>query len=818
MFTDSTTGRVVSRSLLLALAVTAFPSWAQGAVDGIEEENAVDGIEEIIVTARKVQENLQDVPISITALTQDALERRQITSSDDIGKITPNLQFTNNAPLAGNNNSSIIFLRGVGQSSPRANTDPGVGLYIDDVYMGQSVGGTMELRDISGVQVLRGPQGTLFGRNTIGGAVLLATTEPGSERGGTFRVGTGADSLLELFGAVDLPLSLSGNLRARLTYGTKTQDGYVERLIDGTDLGDTNNQTFTGKIAFEPTDRFSGKVSFDYTTADENGAALVFADYNNNVDPTETGGSANPGWIGANQSVGAGCLEAWIALPGPPGQPLTTAEGSELDVSGLLTVGGGPRGYTAENTDEHCANKQWYAGSYANNGTGNTASSLENFGLSVNLGFDLSDNLTLKSITSWRGLEWEGARDADNTPFTILHTAYHSDGNQLSQEFQIQYQSERLTGVAGFYYYTEKITDILSVQVGDRGPGLSCGAGTDRCHLDSDNNITENNSSALFAQLTYNFNESSSGTFGIRETTESKASTPDQFDYANPDLKYLPVQKYEEDFSATTISASINHRLNEKIMLYASYSEGFKGGGWNSTFNFPLTESDLEAGHSFDQEEVETTEIGLKADLSNTFRINGAIFQSKYIDLQFTYRVFIAPWFFNAGEASIGGGELEFSWLPNENVIVEGGIGLLDSSIDEAVAIEVPGRPVNSGVAEGNQLPFAPDLQWNLGVGYETQVGSLSITPRIDLSYSDKVFFDAANTDEIAQTSGYTLADISVTIESFQSNWRITAGLNNATDEEYRVSGNSSLGSGTGYGEVAYARPMIWFLNFTKEF
>jgi iron complex outermembrane receptor protein len=785
--------------------------------DGMaQDEERSATIEEVVVTARRVEENLQDVPVSVSAFTADTLERRQITATDDLGKITPNLQFTNNAPLAGNNNSSIIFIRGIGQVEPRANVDPGVGLYIDDVYMGQSVGGTIELRDIESIQVLRGPQGTLFGRNTIGGAVLLTTTEPGDEAGGTVRAGIGDDSLIEVFAAADFPVS--DTVRTRFAIGTKQQDGYVTRVADGTDLGDTDNTTFTAKAVFEPGDKFTAKLNFDYTEADENGSALVFADYNNNTNFTQTGPAAEAGWMGASQSVGAGCPDAWIALPGPPGRPVSTAPGSPLDVSGLLTVGGGARGYTAENNDTRCLNNQWAAGPFANNGTGRVDSSLENEGISLNLAYDVNDSVTLKSITSYRELAWTGARDADNTPFLILHTDYDSDGDQLSQEFQFSYQGDRLTAVAGLYYYEEKITDILTVSIADRGPGLSCGPGTDRCHLDSDNNITDNESTALFGQVTYDFTERLSGTLGVRRTEETKASIPDQFDYLNVSAKYLPVQRYEQDFAATTPSASLSYDVTDSTMLYVSYAEGFKGGGWNSTFNFPLLPSDLAAGHAFDQEEVETVELGFKSDVTDTLRLNGAIFSSDYTDLQFTYRVFLAPWFFNAGKASIDGGELELTWLPSERWIVEGGVGYLDSSIDETTPIVVPGRAVNTSVAAGNQLPFAPKTKWNLGVGYDGGRGSVVVSPRIDISYSDEVFFDAANTVQIAQTDDYTVLDVSVAIENTASDWRFIFGLNNATDEEYRVSGNSSLGSGSGYAEVAYARPRMWFANFVKDF
>src|SRR5262245_23801126 len=230
------------RSILLALA--AVPLVATAAeTPAPEPEHA--GVQEIIVTARKVRENQQDTPVAITAFSGDALVERQIFQTDKLTQVVPNLQFGSNAPLAGNNSSSQVFIRGIGQTDPTSTVDPGVGMYIDDVYIGSAVGARMDLRDISSVQVLRGPQGTLFGRNTIGGAILLSTTDPGDSFGGTLRGGFGSDSLFDGFAAVDLPLG--DTAKSRFTVGRRKQDGYVTRP-DGIDLGDANTYTLTGKF------------------------------------------------------------------------------------------------------------------------------------------------------------------------------------------------------------------------------------------------------------------------------------------------------------------------------------------------------------------------------------------------------------------------------------------------------------------------------------------------------------------------------------------------------------------------------------------
>ena len=215
-------------------------SVAQTPPAGNEAEEA-EAIESIIVTARRRAESLQDTPVAVTALSAAALERQQIVGTTDLDKVAPNIQFHSYGTLTGNNSAAQVFIRGIGQSDATPAVDPGVGMYIDDVYMGRAVGAAMEFRDIANVQILRGPQGTLFGRNTIGGAVLLSTNEPGTDAGNSVRVGLGDDNLLEAFGAFDLPLG--SDWSARLALGMRQRDGYVTREVDGKDLGDEDMQT-----------------------------------------------------------------------------------------------------------------------------------------------------------------------------------------------------------------------------------------------------------------------------------------------------------------------------------------------------------------------------------------------------------------------------------------------------------------------------------------------------------------------------------------------------------------------------------------------
>jgi iron complex outermembrane receptor protein len=758
--------------------------WGAGLVTTVHaQQQQTQGLEEIIVTARKVAENLQETPIAITALSGSALEDRQIFNTDVLDQVVPNLQFANNAPLAGNNSSSQVFIRGIGQTDPTSTVDPGVGMYIDDVYIGNAVGGTMTLRDIASVQVLRGPQGTLFGRNTVGGAILLATTDPGDEFGGKVRVGTGTDSLMDGFIALDAPFSNS--LKARFSFGIRQQDGYVERT-DGTDLGDTD--TFTGmtKWIWSPSDSVRVTFAGDYTKSEENGSPLVFAAINEAATFPRV------------SSLTAGCPGLSDGAVPPPGLP---------DQPAVPMI-----------QDDRCANDLQGRGPFSNNGTLPLESTLENWGTSLKLQFDLGERLELKSISAYRDIRWTGVRDADNTPLTILHTFYDVQADQFSQELQLVYQTESLVGVVGLYYFEQSSDDIVTVELNPPPPGIQ---------RDNDNNIVDNNSWAAFAQWTYNVTDKLSLTAGGRYTEDEKGSYPDQFDLSTPNNKQVPVRWYRDTFTSFTPSASIAYRWTDNAMTYVSYSEGFKGGGWNSHFNDPpLSVAEQAALHEFRQEEAQTIEVGFKLDLiEGTLRLNGAVFTSDYTDMQVTYRgpfrappamSGVAPFITNAGKASIDGAELELTWKPGSDWLIDASMGYLDATIDELE--NLPLAIIPPGLVEGNRLPFAPEWQGHVGIEYSAHAGNLVITPRVDASYQDTTYFDATNTPEIAQLDNVTTVNAIVALSSDGGPWKVIVGVSNATDELYPVAGNSSLTTGSGYAEIAYARPREWFANFQYEF
>ncbi|MFQ5533438.1 MAG: TonB-dependent receptor [Sphingomonadales bacterium] len=765
---------------LFALCAFTSPVLADEA-DEADSAAAASGffIEEITVTSRKREENLQDTPISVAAFTENDLRVRQIEASDKLTQVTPNLQYSSQAPSSGSNASSQIFIRGIGQTEFLPSTDPGVGLYIDGVYMARTVGGTLDFLDLDRIEILRGPQGTLFGRNTIGGAISIHSKRPANEFGGDVEVTLGKDNRREFRGNVDVPIT--DNFRTKLSFSKRDRDGYVTRLSDGLDLGDDDTLGFRVSAVWEPTDNFDVFMAFDYNKEAENGAPQVF----NSI--------ASGNLFARVSSARAGC-------PAP---------GTELD-------------------DPRCANNRWQAGPFATNSTFPLISTLEGWGLNLTLNWDLGF-MNVKSITAYRDMEWLASRDADNTPFAILHTRNDDTQEQFSQELQFSGDAldSKLHWLVGLYYFDETATDDYFVEItfGQFNTG----------------GVAKADTKAAFAQATYDVTDDLSLTAGLRYTDETKEFLPIQFaltTYVFPvgpselnaagDMFVHPVTgelfpliptgtaaivpagtiffeqvNHKKSVSDATPMASINYRWSDDVMTYFTYSEGFKSGGFNAR-NVKPNPGGLP---EFEPETARTYELGAKTDLfDGKLRLNGAAFRTSYNNLQFIVREDFAPITFNAGKARIQGFELEYTWIPTPDLQVTGGVGYIDAKYQE-LGVKVI---TNGGVDESNALPHTPEWSLNMGAAYNFYLGELgTLTPRLDWSYHSKMFFNAENTEAIAQ-DGYHLLNAAFIYDSPDSNWQVVFAIENLTDKLYRLSGNSSLRASASYAESTYARPRQW--------
>jgi iron complex outermembrane receptor protein len=741
-------------------------------------------IEEVVVTARKREESLQDTPISVAVFTASDMKTRQIDSSDQLTQITPNLSFSSQAPGGGSNASSQIFIRGIGQTEYLPTNDPAVGLYIDDVYYARSVGATLDFVDLDRIEVLRGPQGTLFGRNTIGGAINITTRRPSQEFGGSASVKVGTDSRRDAQISVDVPIS--DTLLTNIAMGSRKRDGYVDRVLTGEQLGD--DESLGGRIAVEWSASSDIEVfwSLDYTKEAESGSPIVFN--------------------GLNTSGLFAALEIGRVCP-------------TIDSS----------------LSERCTSGDWSAGPYANYGTFPALSTFESVGSNVTVSWDLGA-FSVKSITAFREMEWTGSRDADNTPLKILHSVNDDTQDQFSQELQFSGTAfeDQMTWLFGLYYFEETATDdyFVATAVGDFNTGGD----------------VENDSQAVFGQITYELTDQLSLSAGLRWTEETKAFKPLQFtisdvylfpitadegdgaggyvhpfnDQVYPTLggggtvaivpagtQFYPEVWQDQTFSDTTPMLNIAYRWTPEVMTYLTFSEGFKSGGYSARVIKPGN-----ASRPFGPEKAETIELGFKATLfDESLRLNGAFFSTDYTDLQFVIREDFAPLTFNAGEAKIEGMELEWTWVPTPEIQIVGGLGYIDAQYEQ-----LSDDLIASGVLLDNDLPHTPKLSASLGVAYSLNLGDWGVfTPRVDWAYRDDVYFDALNSEDTAQ-EGYSIVNAAVIWNSPDENINVSLAISNLTDELYRVSGNSAIASASSYSESTYARGREWSLSMEYLF
>ncbi len=783
----------MKRALRIALNLTcAVPIWSGcAALAQVHSDSAtasasnVETMEVVEVTARRRQENLQDTPAAVSVLTSETLERQNIVSTTDLDRTVPNLQFKSYGTLTGNNSAAQVFIRGIGQTDATPAVDPGVGIYIDDVYMGRAVGGAMELRDIASVQVLRGPQGTLFGRNTIGGAVLLTTVKPGEDAGSSIRVSTGSYALGEVYTAIDLPME--GAWSARVSGSYHRRDGYVTRVFDNVDLGNENTYAGQGALRYHPSEDIDFILRGDYANSDENGSPFVFRAINSSqVFP-------------AAASKAAGCPGATFPPP-----------------------------YVPPTADARCANNAQYLGPFKNGGTYPAKSTLENFGASLNGSWKVNDWLTLKSITAARKLGWTGSRDADNTPLQILHTNYRSHSEQFSQEFQALVETSGWHGVMGAYFFTENSFDRLHVPLGNPGTSYD----TQRIHLDT-------HAYAAFTEWTYDVTSALSVTGGVRYTEEFKGMQGILFN-VSPSSKTEPppptnlcpfggppptqtgclnitTNRFSRTFVSTTGSASVQYRWSPELMTYFSWSQGFKSGGFNERYNAAPPGN---APISFNAEKATSYEFGIKSNPLPQLRLNAALFWTSYDNIQLTYRLGVVPLLFNAGAATIKGAEAEIEYSPTEALQIDGSLGYLENNFDSINNPPPFGSVTPTAVATlSSKLPFTPKWVLHGGIQYEIPVAeTLSLTPRLDASYTAKQYFDAGNSPEISQTDPVTVLSGSLALESNTNNWRLALNVENLTNKLYPIAGTSSESTAAGYAEIIYARPRTFTVSFSKKF
>jgi len=745
-----------------------------------QAQEGVSALEEVVVTARKREETLMDTPLSISAFSGETLAEMNVVSLDQVAEQTPGLVFNSSAAISGSANAASVFIRGVGQTDFTLAVEPGVGIYIDDVYLPHSIGNVSSVLDVERVEVLRGPQGTLFGRNTIGGAVRIVSKKPHEEFEGDIEFIGGSYNRLDIKGHVNLPIS--DNFFLRFSGASEDRDGFVSRpFLDG-DSGDKDKVTLIGQARWLPFENFTADVMVSYEKDDTDGAAMVALfqdpDHPAAVQPTNF-----RNFIAPALNPNAVRLQGFSpeAINDPDDESFVSFTDTEI-----------PQNY-------------------------------ESYAATVTLNWDVNENLSVKSISSFRDVDAEFGRDADNLPFNQQVTLFHNIQYEAwSQELQFSgtlFDGRLEWTVGGYYFYEDGLEDdfIDFASFAIKSGGFF---------------TTED--FAGFGQATYNITDKLALTVGVRHTDEEKKATVDGdqvqsllTDFIGPSnpvpfntprdepLPLVPVGTFVEEVSETDPYVNVSYQWTDELMTYASYSEGFKGGG------IQIRNGPLPFLPQFGPEFVTSYEVGLKwSGFDNRLNVSAAGYLSRYEGVQLPAIVF-QPGIGNAvnvtnnlGNADNNGFEIEFNALPVDNLRITGGVAFLDSDYRSVVPNE-PGDVLDpdSAITVEDDLPFTPEWQLNGSAAYDFHTPYGTFTPRVDVSYADEQFTDAINS-EVLKRDSYTLLNLSLGFEDTSGRWSGAVFVTNALDEQFVLAGFN----GFNYADGAISRPAEWGVRIKRSF
>jgi len=714
---------------------------------------------DIVVTARRTDERLQRVPSSISAFNERALDRIQAQNTTGLQGAVPNLNIVQGR---GSSNATNIFIRGIGQPDALQTFDPAVGVYVDDVYLSRIRGNQLDLLDVERIEVLRGPQGTLYGKNTIGGAIKFVSRKPSQDVRAEGSVSIGS------FQQIDVRANVSGPISNALAIGVSvmrsTRDGFVDDRNDDREYNDRDSAGIRGAVAFTPTDTVRVDLTADYSQDD---AAL-------NV--------------------------------GRPVNNLTTFSGGALVVTD--PVGSGKYKWKGETTP-----------SFPN------STKLKHYGFAGTITADLTDHLTWKSITAVRKLKTDDFIDIDATRYEVGDVFVGVDQDQFSQEMQLAYTSDRLTGVAGVYYLKENVGSHQEAYADDLLGPLFLNSGFLRT---IDDDLTTK-SYAAYANASYEIVPTVRLSAGIRYTKETK----DYFRTTSSFFSLLPAFNATYVFvppkgkwNDTSPMVSLDWQATPSTMLYARVAKGFKSGGFNGRAN-TVAEST-----KYDPETVWSYEAGFKTTVARQLRLNGSVFYNDYRDFQ--ARVsgldddpvtgLPSPKLsvLNAGKMRIQGAELEASWTPVRNLLIDGQLGYLDAKYKDFDDV----RFTNFGGSRAFQTPaFAPKWTLRLGGQYTFDLGGTGgITVGGQTRYRSRAALAVDNTLVNSATKieglfqdGYWIHDARIVWENASKKFALGLYGYNLGDKAYKTDGQefSSVGN---IRTVYYGAPRTVSLKFTARY
>ena len=729
--------------------------WPGDAVRAQDEAAAAGTLEEIIVTARRREESLMDTPVSITAFTNADLEARQIINAADIDQAVPNMVYRTNGIQ--NNNAAVIFIRGIGQWDFIPTKQPGIGVYVDGGYVATSVGSALELLDIESIEVLRGPQGTLFGRNTIGGALVINSVRPHDEFEGQIDAGFGELSRQQVRGTVNVPFT--ENFFGKFSAMHKSRDGYVDTPNVEGDDGLGSHEVTAARVALRwINDSVTADLTVDMNHSETDGVPTVIAELRNIGQVAQWNNRVVPN---------TGHLPWTDEYVPPPGSAINYQSEYFPAEADILST---------------------------------------NFTLE----WDISDSVTFKTITTWRELEDFGGRDSDYSPLDVHINVDITESEQITQEFQFSGVAAdgRLDWIAGYFYFAEDtlnldavhfpffgllsgsyvenqstalygqftydVTDRLSLTVGGRNTKERF----DNIVDDRFQFVTDfftpgcNDDCPLAFPDTFAVDSSLGGGFAevSRRRIDGYRPFPDPPHQNQSPVPLAPNGLTETDKDATEPYLNLAYRFNESIMGYVSYSEGFKGGGF--TQRIPPGR----VVESFGPETAHVVEVGFKwQGTDGRARVTGAAFSTNYDDMQVDITTELGGGLANAAKAVVNGFELEAIVQVTPQFMLSGGIGKLDGKYEELA-------PTVTLWTLDSVLPNLPETQATLSGSYTAPLPSGELTARLDYSYNGELYARAQN--EVIIPS-YSLLNGSIVYAPNDGNWEVAIQGRNLADKFY---------------------------------
>ncbi len=719
--------------MLAMLSAPAVLAQTGSSADEQAAENAEPTVDRIEVTARRRVELLNEVPSSVSVFGDSRLKDRQADQLNDIQYAVPNLYFEH-----GDGSNAVIFMRGIGQNDSLAFVDSGVAVYLDDVFIARSQTAFLDVFDVERIEVLRGPQGTLYGRNSPGGAIKFISSPPPDHLSGDIEAGLGNFGERKFKGRLGGPI-LGQKLRGKLAVAGHHHDGFARNELLGGQDGDTESFAWRGTLAWNPardlelTFTADGKVDRPDTSRSPIRVTDVFAFSDPLADPPES-----------------------VTLP-PGGDP-----------------------FVAETN-------------------ANSLNDITSYGFMLRADWMISPRWSLESITAYREMEFDLVLDTDGSPLPLIDVALFQDQEQFSQEVRLSYQGERVNATAGVFYFDDEDRTLSGFDAHSASIfGFPLTFFAPGAQLADTDQTTE--SIAVFAHSTIDLTPRLALEMGLRYTRDERESARRFEIFPDPTLRITedfpeflsgvgvpgPQFSGSKSWDAFTPRFSLSWQANENHMLYGSAARGFKSGGFDGRagdeFEF----------QPFDPETVWTYEGGLKSTLyQGRLVANLAYFYSDYKDLQVTSfgreaeTGFFQTLFTNAAEARIQGVEIELSARPTQQLALQAAAGFLDAEYRDFETL------VNGVTTDVSDRDLINSPKWNAHIAahYRRPVTrGLELVLNGDINYRGKVANEITDSPQLRQGS-YVLLNATIALASVDGRWELRAGGRNLSDKTIIVQG-----------------------------